>query len=70
MLGTMDGMAEVIRILNQQNVRDQFKVLVGGAPISHAYAKKIGADGYAKNATEATRLARHLVQVPVSEQVA
>jgi corrinoid protein of di/trimethylamine methyltransferase len=66
MTTTMDGMAEVIRILNRENVRGNFKVVVGGAPLSHAFARKIGADGYAANAIEATKLAHQLVEIPVS----
>lgn len=61
MTTTMDGMAEVINILNQQEIRDKFKVMVGGGPISQGFAEKIGADGYSVNAAEAVRLARKLV---------
>lgn len=61
MTTTMDGMAEVIRILQHDNVRDKFKVIIGGGPISQSFADKIGADGYSKNAAEAVRLARKLV---------
>ena len=70
MTTTMDGMAEVIRILNQENVRRDFKVLVGGAPLSHAFARKIGADGYAANAIEATKLAHQLVAIHAAPEVA
>jgi corrinoid protein of di/trimethylamine methyltransferase len=61
MTTTMDGMAEVITILKQQEIRDRFKVIVGGGPISQGFADKIGADGYSVNAAEAVRLARKLV---------
>lgn len=61
MTTTMDGMAEVINILNQQNIRENYKVMVGGGPISQGFADKIGADGYSVNAAEAVRLARKLV---------
>ncbi|MGE4283416.1 MAG: corrinoid protein [Clostridia bacterium] len=61
MTTTMDGMAEVINILNQQEIRGQFKVMVGGGPISQGFADKIGADGYSVNAAEAVRLAKRLV---------
>lgn len=61
MTTTMDGMAEVINILNQQNIREKYKVMVGGGPISQGFADKIGADGYSVNAAEAVRLARKLV---------
>ncbi len=60
MTTTMDGMAEVIRILDEEKVRERFKVMVGGGPISQTFADKIGADGYASNAAEAVRLARSL----------
>ncbi len=70
MTTTMDGMAEVIRILNRENVRGHFKVLVGGAPISHAYARKIGADGYAINAIAAKKLADQLVAIHAAPEVA
>jgi len=61
MTTTMDGLAEVIRLLERNEEREQYKVMVGGAPISLAFAKKIGADGYARDASEAVRLARQLV---------
>lgn len=62
MTTTMDGMAEVIRILEKENIRQQFKIMVGGGPISQSFADKIGADAYASNAAEAVRLANHLVK--------
>ena len=62
MITTMDGIAEVFRILNREGIRDQFRVIIGGAPISQAFANKIGADGYAKNASEASRLAKHITE--------
>ena len=58
---TMDGMAEVIRLLNRENIRADYKVMVGGAPVSQAYADRIGADAYAVNAAEAVRLAKTLI---------
>lgn len=61
MTTTMDGMGQVIRLLEQSNLREQFKVMVGGGPISSGFAKRIGADGYAVNASEAVRVAHDLV---------
>ncbi|MCX7923562.1 MAG: corrinoid protein [Clostridia bacterium] len=61
MTTTMEGMSEVIRILNTLGIRESFKVMVGGGPISQSFADKIGADGYSINAAEAVRLARRLV---------
>lgn len=60
MTTTMDGMGQVVRILNDENIRDRFKIMVGGGPISPGFAKKIGADGYAINAAEAVKVAKQL----------
>lgn len=57
---TMDGMGTVIRELERKGVRKAVKVLVGGGPLSQAFAERIGADGYASNATGAVKLARRL----------
>ncbi len=66
MTTTMDGMAEVVRLLDQEHMRDNFLVMVGGGPISQSFAERIGADGYSKDAAEAVRLARRLIEgVPV-----
>jgi corrinoid protein of di/trimethylamine methyltransferase len=62
MTTTMDGMREVIRLLEAEQVRERFKVMVGGGPISQSFADRIGADGYAINAAEAVRIARQLVE--------
>jgi corrinoid protein of di/trimethylamine methyltransferase len=61
MTTTMDNMEEVVRILVKQGIRDKFKVAVGGGPISQAFADRIGADGYAKNANDAVRLCGELL---------
>jgi len=61
MTTTMVGMEQVIRQLKQESVRDQFRVIIGGGPISKRYAEKIGADGYAVNAIEAVELVKKLV---------
>jgi len=60
MTTTMEGMSEVIEILNKENIRENFKVMIGGGPISQVYADKIGADGYSVNAAEAVKLAKRL----------
>ena len=61
MTTTMDGMSEIIRLLAQQNRRDAFRVLIGGGPISQAYADSIGADAYAVNAADAVRKVRSML---------
>ncbi len=60
MTTTMDGMSTVIEMLKEEGIRDRFKVLVGGGPISQAFADRIGADGYAGNAANAVRVAKAL----------
>jgi len=62
MTTTMDGMSEVIEILNGRGIRNDFKVIVGGGPISQSFANKIGADGYSSNAAESVRLVRKLLE--------
>jgi dimethylamine corrinoid protein len=57
---TMDGMADVIQLLQKANLRDRFKV-IGGGPISQSFADRIGADGYASGAPAAVKLVKHLV---------
>jgi corrinoid protein of di/trimethylamine methyltransferase len=63
MTTTMDGMAQVIKILNDKKIRSRFKVAVGGGPVSQAFADRIGADGYAGNAAEAVRLCKGLAAI-------
>lgn len=63
MTTTMDGMATVIEMLKEEGIRDRFKVLVGGGPISQAFADRIGADGYADNAASAVRVAKKVCTV-------
>jgi 5-methyltetrahydrofolate--homocysteine methyltransferase len=58
---TMPEMRNVIEALEQNGLRSRVKVMVGGAPIDAAFAKKIGSDGYGKDAAEAVHVARSLV---------
>lgn len=58
---TMPGMGKVVEMLKEAGIRDNVKVIIGGAPLSWAYAKKIGADGYSDNAVEAVRLVEDLL---------
>ena len=58
---TMLHMPEVIDALKEAGLRDQVKVMIGGAPVSQEYADEIGADGYAPDAASAVKLAERLV---------
>lgn len=54
---TMANMPVTIKALEEAGIRDSVKILVGGAPLTEEYAKKIGADGYAPDASQAAKLA-------------
>jgi 5-methyltetrahydrofolate--homocysteine methyltransferase len=58
---TLPHMAETIALLKEAGLREQVKVLVGGAPVTSAYAAEIGADGYGANAGMAVERAKELV---------
>ena len=62
MTTTMPGMGIVIDKLKEFGLRDKVKIMVGGAPVSPAFAKKIGADGYTSSAIEAVEFAKNLVE--------
>jgi trimethylamine corrinoid protein len=61
MTTTMPAMRDIIRILEEEGVRNQFKCLFGGAPVSREWVAKIGGDGYADNASEAIAKVRELL---------
>ncbi len=58
---TMNYMKEVIDALEEAGIRNQVKVMVGGAPINQDFAKNIRADGYSNNANAAVTLAKQLI---------
>ncbi len=58
---TMPRMTETVRALREAGIRDQLKIMVGGAPVGHDFASKIGADAYAPNAAAAVDVAKALV---------
>ncbi|MFZ1937965.1 MAG: corrinoid protein [Terracidiphilus sp.] len=60
---TMPAMKLTIDALKTAGVRTQVKVLVGGAPVTHQYAREIGADGYSENANGAVGLINNLLAV-------
>jgi 5-methyltetrahydrofolate--homocysteine methyltransferase len=58
---TMRTMESTIKELEEAGLRDRVKVMIGGAPVTQAFADQIGADGYASNAASAADLAKKLV---------
>lgn len=61
MTTTMPFMKDLIEALETAGLRDKYKVLVGGGPVTKEWATGIGADGYGKDASDAVKVARELV---------
>lgn len=60
---TMSYMREVIEALEKAGVRNQVKVMVGGAPLNEGFARQIGADAYTSNANSAVTKAKELIGI-------
>ncbi len=60
---TMPNMKVTIEALKAAGLRNQVKVIVGGAPVTESYAQQIGADGYAPDASRAVTLARAVLEL-------
>ena len=61
MTTTMQQMRQVIELKNKENL--EAKVIIGGAVITEEYADEIGADGYSKDAQDAVRLTKRLLNI-------
>ena len=59
---TMLEMKDVIEVLEEEGLRDDVKVIVGGAPVTREFADEIGADGWAPDAASAKDLAFELLE--------
>lgn len=55
---TMPNMEKVIKALDEKGLRDQVKVMIGGAPLTEEFANKIGADAYTNDAVSAAKVAK------------
>ncbi len=58
---TMQKMRETISVIEESGLRAQLKIIVGGAPVTEAFATDVGADGYAPDASKAVSLAKNLI---------
>jgi len=58
---TMPAMSQTIKALVDSGIRDQVKVMIGGAPVTGKYADEIGADGYAPDAGSAVTEAKKML---------
>ena len=64
---TMTVMKDVVALLSKRGLREQVRVIVGGAPVSEAWAREIGADGYGYDAANAVeRVKALMVRVPAA----
>ena len=70
MTTTMPAMKRTIDALTRAGLRERVKVMVGGAPVSQAFADEIGADGYARDSTLAVVKAKELTGSPVTDAAA
>ncbi|MFC2017998.1 corrinoid protein [Chloroflexota bacterium] len=60
LVSTMTQMEDIIKALTENGLRDKVKVIIGGAPVSEKFAKKIGADGYGADGFDAVRVIEFL----------
>jgi corrinoid protein of di/trimethylamine methyltransferase len=60
---TMPSMRTTVEEFRKASIRDQVKIIIGGAPVTQQYADQIGADGYSDNANGAVALARRLLGI-------
>jgi corrinoid protein of di/trimethylamine methyltransferase len=60
---TMIGQKKVTEILEKEGIRDTFKVMLGGAPVTEKWVEECKADGYAENAVAAVSLAKNLLNI-------
>jgi 5-methyltetrahydrofolate--homocysteine methyltransferase len=58
---TMRAMGHTLKAIEEAGLRDQVKIVVGGAPVDAEFAERIGADGYGSNAASGVDLAKELV---------
>lgn len=63
---TMTNMVKVVEALRAAGVRDQVRIVVGGAPITQSHCDEIGADGYAKTASSAVRMVQGVLGLATS----
>jgi 5-methyltetrahydrofolate--homocysteine methyltransferase len=61
---TMLQQKELVKAIEEAGIREQVKIMVGGAPVTASYAEEIGADGYAEDAISAVDMAFRLIDAP------
>jgi 5-methyltetrahydrofolate--homocysteine methyltransferase len=59
---TMAMQGKVVEALEKENLRNDLKIIIGGAPVNEEWAEEIGADAYGRDAVEAVRIVKHLTK--------
>ena len=67
---TMPNMGKTIDAFEESGLREEVKIMVGGAPLSQEFADDMGADGYGKDAMDCVALARRLIEVGDAQHTA
>jgi len=62
-------MEDLVKRLEQEGLRDKYRIAVGGGPISAEYAEKIGADGYSRTAMAAVKMAERLMKIKPKQEL-
>ena len=58
---TMEYMPDISKILTEMGIRDKYKILLGGGPVTPEFAAEADSDGYAENAAEGVTIAQNLI---------
>jgi len=66
---TMKGQKRVVEFFDEQGLRPQIKVIIGGAPVTRQWAEELRCDGFAKDAVSAVHLVQKLVGVPTHQLI-
>jgi methanogenic corrinoid protein MtbC1 len=61
MTTTMTRQKDIVEYLTSTNKRQNYKLMVGGAPVTQKWADEIGAEGYGKDASEAAKIAKEII---------
>jgi corrinoid protein of di/trimethylamine methyltransferase len=66
---TMAYMPDLADLLGEMGIRDKFRIMIGGAPVTQEFTEEAGADGYGKDAAEAVEVAKRLMLEKTSRGV-
>lgn len=66
---TMEGMHELIKRLEAEGSRNQFKIVIGGGAVTPSFCEKIGADGYSSDAAKAVHLIKGIFKTINNEEI-